>query len=403
MSGVLRIALTGVGGFGARHVAAAETLEREGLVKLVAFAEPNTTLPTVADLVTRGIHGYADFFEMMEQEKELDLVCIASPTWLHARMAEEAFKRGIHVFLEKPPCLRIQDFRKLVSRQQETGCLCMVGFHDIARPAVTALKQRLCEGVIGRIIQIHACTRWKRTRSYYTRNQWAGKCFLNGETVLDGPVNNSNAHVLNLASFFAGQSLRSFARPAWVQGELYRAAPIIEGEDTTCLRAEMENQVSVVIHLTQAAARQHPRVCHIFGEKGVAIFHDEKGVFIGSEHIPHLPQDNATCDLMRELVRTIQRGNNNALSMPLRAAEGFMLLSNGAYESAGAIVPIPGQYVTVQKKGDDEEYVLNDIDSTMMAAALEGKLLSEWGVPWAENSHPFDLTDYSAFSWSPPL
>ena len=55
---------------------------------------------------------YTDYDEMLERA-ELDLVDIATPTFLHAPMAHRALERGIHVHCEKPFCRSVGEGKQL--------------------------------------------------------------------------------------------------------------------------------------------------------------------------------------------------------------------------------------------------------------------------------------------------
>lgn len=390
-----KVALIGVGGFGASHVAAAETLAEDALVEITAFAEPSDAPEAVEDLQARGARRYADYREMFAQERNLDIVCIATPIPLHFPMAMAAFERGLHVFLEKPPAVRIQDLRAMVALQEEKGVFCTVGYGDVARPAAVALKHRLCEGAIGRIQAVYAENRWLRTRDYYTRNDWAGKVRTDGGYVLDGPMNNAASHVLNLAAYLAGAEPHEFARPVRVQGELYRAGDI-EGEDTNCLRAELDTGAVVCFHSTLCASTNHPRGWTVIGEKGEARLHDAEGVEVAGERLAVMEREHTTTTLLRRLVEVIQ-GSDEPLFMALADAESHLLMSNGAYESSGSIHTIPKQYLREQTHDNRVATLIDGIDGTMLEAARAGKLLSEWGVPWAVASGPVEVSDYAGF------
>src|SRR5690606_14198655 len=206
-----KVALIGVGGFGASHVAAADTLAEEGITEIVAFAEVSDDLPTVSNLMERGARRYIDYREMLGSEKQIHIVCIATPIPTHVPMAMACFERGAHVFLEKPPAVRIQDLRALVAKQEEKDLFCTAGYGDVARPNAIALKHRLCEGALGKVQAIRGECRWQRPHDYYARAGWAGTTLFDGEYALDGPMNNAAAHVINLAAYLAGTVPHEFA------------------------------------------------------------------------------------------------------------------------------------------------------------------------------------------------
>lgn len=392
----LRVALTGIGGYGVVHVEAAARLAEEGLVEVTAFAERNESVPAIKTLAAGGARGYQDFGEMLAAEKDLDVVCIATPIPFHYSMAMAAFERGVHVFLEKPPVVRIQDLRALFAARKKAGVHCAVGFNGVARPMVTTLKQRLCSGAIGHVRSVYGEARWLRADSYYQRSGWAGKTRLGEAFVLDGPLNNACAHVLNMALFLAGATPDGFACPVRVQGELYRGN-VLANEDTSCLRAQVDTGVEVCVHVTQCAAQSHPRSWTVVGDSGVARLHDKDGVDLPGEHIAPLEdEEHDTLKTLRRLVERV-RGGEAALIMPLEESEWHLLLSNGAYESSGCVRPIPAAFVRREAVGDSVATVVSDIDAVMFDAAMSGKLLSEMGLPWTTGTEPYDLSGYSEF------
>jgi predicted dehydrogenase len=397
----VRIGLTGVTGYGAVHVDAAAALAREGLVEVAAYADTNPTPPGADVLQSLGARQYSNLESMLDSEPELDLVCIATPIPFHFEMAQAVLSRGLHAFLEKPPVVRIQDLTRLIELEEAHGCFCAVGFNDMARPGIINLKHRLCEGALGRVRAIHAHSRWRRNAAYYGRSAWAGTATLNGAYVLDGPMNNSCAHALNTVAYLAGAEPYEFATPEWVQGELYRAAPI-EGEDIDCLRARMDSGVDVCIHLTQAAAANHQRTYRVIGEKGVVEFQDRGPIDLAGEHIAHAEDEPPTTTLLRRLVDVV-RGSDEPLLMPLAETRGFVLLSNGAYESAGTIAPVPPEFVEETDGPDGKAWHVRHLDDVMLEAATTGRLLSECDLPWARKTEPFRLTGYHRFPnrWIP--
>jgi len=69
-----------------------------------------------ADLaaVKYGAKSYADFSEMIENE-ELDAIIVASYPDVHYKVAQLALKKGIAVFIEKPPTFTLKELKHLIS------------------------------------------------------------------------------------------------------------------------------------------------------------------------------------------------------------------------------------------------------------------------------------------------
>ncbi len=54
---------------------------------------------------------YSSYQAMLEAEKEIDIVDIATPPYMHAEIAVAALKKGAHVLCEKPLAMTTADAR----------------------------------------------------------------------------------------------------------------------------------------------------------------------------------------------------------------------------------------------------------------------------------------------------
>jgi predicted dehydrogenase len=75
-------------------------------------------------------HGVAAFTDADAFFDGLDVVTIAAPAVAHAALAEEALKRGLHVYVEKPLALTIADGRKLVKLAEAQGVVLAAGHQE---------------------------------------------------------------------------------------------------------------------------------------------------------------------------------------------------------------------------------------------------------------------------------
>jgi len=148
---MLKVGVIGVGSMGRNHAR--------------VFAElPNVSLVAVADVDPMALYKvartyrarpYTDYRAMLDKES-LDLVSLVVPTQLHYPIASEIIERGIHVFVEKPFTLRVEEGEKLITAAKERGVKLAVGHIERFNPAVVELKRRLEHGQLGRVYQIHA-------------------------------------------------------------------------------------------------------------------------------------------------------------------------------------------------------------------------------------------------------
>lgn len=106
---------------------------------------------------SKGCNTYADFRELLDQEKDLDAVKIMTPDHLHATIAIAAMKRGLHVMVHKPVGNRLAEARMVIDTTRATGCathLLAYGAGEGNRLICKKIKQ----GVIGNLKEIHNWT-----------------------------------------------------------------------------------------------------------------------------------------------------------------------------------------------------------------------------------------------------
>jgi predicted dehydrogenase len=99
---------------------------------------------------------YEDFRVMLEKEKAIDAVLIATPDHLHAYASIIAMKAGKHVYCEKPLTHNIREAR-LVSRvAQETGVATQMGNQGRSGEGHRQTVEWLKDGAIGTVREVHA-------------------------------------------------------------------------------------------------------------------------------------------------------------------------------------------------------------------------------------------------------
>jgi predicted dehydrogenase len=91
-------------------------------------------------------------------EQGMDAVVIATPVSTHHPLTMEFLKAGVHVLVEKPMAICCQEAVEMVEAAKQKGLVLMVGHTFIYNPAVTALKEIIASGEIGRVYYIN-CTR----------------------------------------------------------------------------------------------------------------------------------------------------------------------------------------------------------------------------------------------------
>ena len=70
----------------------------------------------------------------MLDQKDVDIVCIATPDHWHARMTIDALTAGKHVYCEKPMTRTIAEAQAVVDAWKTTGKVMTVGVQSMADP-----------------------------------------------------------------------------------------------------------------------------------------------------------------------------------------------------------------------------------------------------------------------------
>src|SRR5262249_24745283 len=82
-----------------------------------------------------------DSFEELLADDDVDAVVIATPVPSHYPLARAALEAGKHVFVEKPPAMRVAEMEELVGLAEAAGLVLMPGHLLLYHPAVRKLKE----------------------------------------------------------------------------------------------------------------------------------------------------------------------------------------------------------------------------------------------------------------------
>src|SRR5580765_4235184 len=98
---------------------------------------------------------YRDFRKMLETEKSLDAVIVATPDHLHAAIAAMAIKMGKHVYCQKPLTQTVYEARLLRKLAKEYGVATQMGNQGSAEDGLRRAVEIIQAGVIGSVREVH--------------------------------------------------------------------------------------------------------------------------------------------------------------------------------------------------------------------------------------------------------
>jgi len=99
---------------------------------------------------------YEDFRVMLEKEKAIDAVLIATPDHLHAYVAILAMKAGKHVYCEKPLTHNVSEARLVAKVAAETGVATQMGNQGRSGEGHRQTAEWIWDGAIGAVREVHA-------------------------------------------------------------------------------------------------------------------------------------------------------------------------------------------------------------------------------------------------------
>jgi predicted dehydrogenase len=103
----------------------------------------------------KGCGVYADFRELLEKEKDLDAVYIATPDHWHAPIAIAAMNKRKHVLCQKPMTHSIAEARRVAQVAKETKVATSVTINNPSTPSTQLISEWLAGGAIGPVREVH--------------------------------------------------------------------------------------------------------------------------------------------------------------------------------------------------------------------------------------------------------
>jgi len=232
----LRVGFVGVGGIAKRHLG--YCAKRED-VEMVGYADVN---PALAEAVAEqhGGAAYGDCKELYDKEKP-DAIVICTPPFAHGEIEEEAAKRGIHFFVEKPVAVNLELAMRVKRAVDEHDVIVQVGYMMRFTEATKKVKELLADRPIA-MVQAHYYMPGMPAKAW-----WAKKDLGGGQLV------EQATHMLDLGRFLAGDVISVSGRTArvhdWtppagaepVTSGLTKYAGGVDIPDTTALTMQYES------------------------------------------------------------------------------------------------------------------------------------------------------------------
>lgn len=101
---------------------------------------------------------HKDFRVMLDKDKDIDGVIIATPDHTHAIISLDAMRRGKHVYTEKPLTHTIKEARMLTEAARKYKVATQMGNGGQATDGPRRLREAIWDGAIGPVHEVHVWT-----------------------------------------------------------------------------------------------------------------------------------------------------------------------------------------------------------------------------------------------------
>jgi predicted dehydrogenase len=142
----------------------------------------------------------SDWRKVVER-KDVDIIDICTPTYLHKDIVVAAAQNGKQIFCEKPVALNFAEAKEMYEAAEKAGVLHYLNHNYRRTPAVAYARQLIEAGKIGQIYH------WRGAylQDWITDPNFPLTWHLRKETAGAGPHYDLNSHSVDLARYLVGE------------------------------------------------------------------------------------------------------------------------------------------------------------------------------------------------------
>ena len=128
------------------------------VARRTAAAQANLTAgQKIQEAYTKAVK-YADYREMLDKQKDIDAVVVATPDHMHAMIALRAMQAKKHVYVQKPLTYSVMEARAMKKAATDTKVVTQMGNQGHSSDGTRKIKEVIASGVLGPISEVHVWT-----------------------------------------------------------------------------------------------------------------------------------------------------------------------------------------------------------------------------------------------------
>lgn len=252
----VNVAVIGAGAIGLNHI---QSFQSHPAAKVVALAETSPERGQEAATEFGVADVYTDYKDVLAR-KDVDIVSIALPNFLHAPVGMDVLRSGKHLMIDKPMATNAADAAKLIKLAQTRKLKLMVGQNQRFTPEAQTIKNLVEKGKLGEVYAAKAT--WMRRSGIPKLGTWFTRKDLAG----GGCTYDIGVHALDLAlhligdfdaASVSGQTFTKFGNRGLGEGGWGKSEPDpskpFDVDDMSTALIKMKSGRTVLLEATWAA------------------------------------------------------------------------------------------------------------------------------------------------------
>jgi len=321
----LKLGFVGVGGIAGRHLQGAQARDD---VEIVGVCD---TVPERAQKAAEA-YGGKPFTEAVELYDEVrpEAIVICTPPFAHGDIEEEAVRRGIHFFVEKPVAVNMHTAARVARAVREAGVITQVGYMLRFPEPIRRARALLSTRAIA-MVQAH----------YYMPGlpspSWWPKLELGG-----GQLVEQATHMLDLGRFLAGEVKSVIGQTARVRdwtpppdyeptGGLLSYAEGFDIPDTTALILNYESGALGTLSCSLVPQAAWDNGFRVVADGLLVKIEGPNASWVGEEKGEATAEPNWVQAVLYEFLDAVQSGGQT--SVPYEEGVKSLAISLAGYES----------------------------------------------------------------------
>jgi scyllo-inositol 2-dehydrogenase (NADP+) len=269
--GPIRTAIAGLGraGWGIH----ARTVQYRTDFKIVSVVDPEPERLKEAETTFPGCRVHQNWKSFLKNPNDAELIVIATTSNTHCPMSLQALKSGLHVLVEKPMALNVQEADRMIAAAKKARRILTVHQNRRTDAELHHLVSIINSGILGRVFMIK-----QLTSSFSRRNDWQTLRKFGG-----GTLNNTCPHTIDQCLFL----LQSPVQDVW--GDLQAVVTAGDAEDHVKIMIRGKSGRVIDMEVSDACAVKQPHWL-VMGTLGTLVSEDKDFVikYLNPDKLPEL-------------------------------------------------------------------------------------------------------------------